>query len=381
MKRILIAAGALLLMGSAAFGQTRSETKLYDRTLAKPSVKAYDKFLKKYPSSVYADDIKARRDTLLYISPYSAEDASRLLSTLLPEGYSYKAVASRNEGVDRLYAICIGADSLSLGDLRFISFEKKLLGRAKTETWEKTGTYELAAADADGMSSREFADSSFSFKLRGTDYLYFNYLLSSADRTVQRYVSVCYAPADGTFDYVSFSGKNALEAGDGGQYRIVGRNDMVLDENKPQVRLMLQRIKENPRLEAIPERDYQTDLAIEWWLSNNDTSKSGKLSFNILPAECSLVEDFAGAKGKVSSAKYSAVILDRRGYTVIVVYQKASKDYVLAWAEPECRNKRTDRLLNSLSFDGPNTLEMFYYQGNRMFKFHLNLASKQLSKR
>ena len=41
--------------------QTPAETKLYNKTLKKPSVKAYDKFLNKYPQSVYSLEILTLR--------------------------------------------------------------------------------------------------------------------------------------------------------------------------------------------------------------------------------------------------------------------------------------------------------------------------------
>ena len=99
---------------------------------------------------------------------------------------------------------------------------------------------------------------------------------------------------------------------------------------------------------------------------------------NILQPECSLVQEFAAAKGKKNSAKYTAALFDHRGWTVIVVYQKASDDYILAWAEPEAKDHYRDRLLNSIAFDDANTLAMSYYHGNRTFKYRFNLTSKNL---
>ena len=61
---------------------------------------------------------------------------------------------------------------------------------------------------------------------------------------------------------------------------------------------------------------------------------------------------------------------------MIVVRQKADGQYVLAWAEPECEDHYRDRLLNSIKFEDANTLEMFYYHGNRHFDYKLNLSSK-----
>ena len=60
MKKIVLIVTLSIVAGVAAWGQTKAETKLYNKTLKKPSIAAYDKFLKKYPSSVYAADITAQ---------------------------------------------------------------------------------------------------------------------------------------------------------------------------------------------------------------------------------------------------------------------------------------------------------------------------------
>ena len=54
--------------------QTPAETKLYNKTLKKPSVKTYDKFLNKYPSSVYSLEILTLRDSTRFAA-VDKEDA------------------------------------------------------------------------------------------------------------------------------------------------------------------------------------------------------------------------------------------------------------------------------------------------------------------
>ena len=98
----------------------------------------------------------------------------------------------------------------------------------------------------------------------------------------------------------------------------------------------------------------------------------------ILSPESSLVMDFASAGGKQQSARYSAVIMDIRGYSVIVVYQKEDGNYVLAWAEPESRDHMKDRLLNDIRFIDANTLNVHFYHGRRDFSYKLNLSSKKV---
>ncbi len=382
MRRFLAVSVLALLVGAAScLAQTKAETKQYDKALAKPSVAAYDKFLKKYPSSVYADEIKARRDTLLHVSPYSEEQASAIVRSLLPEGAEFKAIPLRSGGVDRIYAVCIASDTLALDRVRIYSAERIPGKKNRPDLWKALGSYEVPSADAEGMSGRHFVDSSYSFRIKGADWFGFSYLMSSADGSQQVYVEACYCPSSDAFDAVAFRGSNTLKAGSGELYRITGRIEKNLSggESQPQQRLMVSRLEGNPSLDEVPERDYLTDAAIEWWVEHNPgaLTSANKLNFNILPSECSLVEGFAAAKGKVNSGKYRAALMDVRGYTVVVVYQKESADYVLAWAEPECRDKYRDRLLNSIELDG-STLVMSFYKGSSYFKYSLNLASKTL---
>ena len=148
MKRILLAALVLLLAAAPLSAQKRAETKLYNKTLEKPSVAAFDKFLKKYPSSVYAEDILARKDTLLNISPYDLAQARSIAAGLLDGPGEFLAIADRREAVDRIYALCLDGDGLALDQVRIVTFVKNAGG------WEREGVYDAPAADAEGMERR-----------------------------------------------------------------------------------------------------------------------------------------------------------------------------------------------------------------------------------
>ena len=377
MRKILPVAFALLLAALPLSAQTKAETKLYNKTLSKPSVEAFDKFLRKYPSSVYAAEIAARKDTLLNISPYSEAQAAAIAAELLPGGVSFRAIADRREAVDRIYAVCLDGEGLALDQVRIVTLEK---GRS---AWAMTGTYDAPASSADGMAERAFVDGTQTFDIRGTRFLRFNYLMRSADGAQQAYVAAAYAPQTDDFGCVSFSGKDIRRGDDA--YRISGRSDAALLSglDRPWMRLLLKDVDENPCLEAIPENFWLTDAAIEWWLEQNPgaLTDATHLKFNIIQKESSLVEEFTKARGKKNSGKYTAAMFDHRGYTVIVAYQKADDNYVLAWVEPECKDHYRDRLLNSIAFDDANSLAMSYYHGNRTFKYHLNLASKNLRRK
>ena len=374
MRKLLTAALVLLLAAAPLSAQKRAETKLYQKTLSKPTLEAFDKFLKKYPSSVYAEDILARKDTLLNISPYDEAQAERIAAELLPGGIEFRALADRREAVDRIYAVCLEGENLALDQVRIVTLRKGADG------WSQEGVYDAPASDAEGMRFREFVDETSVVDIRGTRYLFFHYLMSGMGG--QAYVAAAYAPQTDEFGCVTFRGKSILGSGHVPQYNILGRSDeaMLSGMDRPWMRLLLKDIQDNPWLEVIPEEHLFTDAALEWWLEQNPDALTSAthLKFNILQEESSLVKEFAAAKGKKNSSKYTAAMFDHRGYTVIVVYQKADGNYVLAWAEPEAKDHYRDRLLNSIAFDDANTLAMSYYHGNRTFKYRLNLTSKNL---
>ena len=201
--KLTIAAVLLLLAAAPLSAQTKAETKLYQKTLAKPTVDAFDKFLKKYPSSVYAEDILARKDTLLNISPFSETQAAAIAAPLLPADAAFRAIADRREAVDRIYAVCLDGEGLSMDQVRIVTLR---LGR---EGWAQEGVYDAPSTDAEGMVSRRFVDETSVVTIRGTRFLLFNYLMSSTGEAEQTYVAAAYAPQTDEFGSVSFRGKGS----------------------------------------------------------------------------------------------------------------------------------------------------------------------------
>lgn len=361
---------AAVLLCGAADAQTKSETRNYNKTVAKPSLKAYDSFLKKYPSSVYAGDIAARRDTLLNISPYGDEEAAEIIRTHIPAGSDIRAFAVRKNAVDRIYAMRPGK-----GVMEIFSIEKA------GDVWIELNTYRPPLTLDERFGEWEFADQSGTFRIRDEVFFRVSLLASTADRKEQTYVGACYSPDSDYWGHICFRGKNCMEDGSDAPYHISGRYDDSMSRlADPQMRMILADMKKNPHLEEIPDNEYYTELAIQWWIENNPDALTGAthLKMNQLDKESTLVQHFEAARGRQESARYAAAIMDIDGYTVIVARQKSDGEYMLAWAEPECRDSKRDRLLNNIYFSSPTVLTMNYYEGRRIFRYRLNLASKQL---
>lgn len=364
----------LVLPALPALAQTKAETRQYGKTVAAGDLKSFDKFLKKYPNSVYAQDILARKDTLLNITPYSLSDAEAIASPFVGENAMFKAVPSRKEAVDRIDVISVKADSLKVGEFRLMALLKGSEG-----VWRMDSFYDRIVFDDDEISSVEFVDSCFVASVSRSDCLFFNCLLSSGNSSHQDYLAVAWFPSRDLVSTELFSGKSVLGKDETG-YRILGRMEQADDVATPEKNLLRKMISENARLEKVSDADYFTDQAIGFWLDNNPDAltTATRIKASAIPEGSSLIDRYKAAKGKQSSAKYTAAMFDFRGYTIIVVYVKSSGDYILAWVEPECKDHNRDRLLNNIEFEDANSLEMFYYQGRKYFKYHYNITSKTL---
>lgn len=375
-RKIFLAALVLAAAVAGASAQTRAESRLYGKTLEKPSLEAYDKFLKRFPESVYAADIEARKDTLLNISPYTLADAEAIASGFLPSGSLFKAFPQRSSAVDMIYAICIDAPDLDESHVRLYTLE---LG---SDGWILNNSYESPSSGHGPKTEKQFVDSTSCFRIAGKSCFRINYLASVPGSGKLSYVAGTWIPQDDSYTEVKFNGNDILQPGDSLDYRIEGRSNesSLVNTDRTAIRLMLADMQKNPGLVQISEGDYVTDAAIEWWLENNPgaTTSATSVDMNILPENSSLVERFNSERDKKNSSKYTASLFDIRGYSVIVVKQKSDGKYLLAWAEPECKDHYRDRLLNNILFDGTNTLKMYYYHGRQHFDYELNLASKSI---
>ncbi len=404
MKRLISIAVLTALSLGMLYAQTPAETKLYNKTLKKPSVKAYEKFLAKYPSSVYSLEILTLRDSTLFAavdkedseaveafaaahpdsplsgqvgdviarhntSPLSKEEAMAAVRALAPSatdavGYrranrDYALGLSAEGGALTLYRCALGADGAwALADTR--SLERYNLD-GKLADCKLDGPVELVEID-------------------GKKFLSFNYINSSDNSKGIEYVVSLFNPADDSVTHSMFYGRD-MSAKDG--LKIEGQcpealSSLVLPENA----WLLNRINSDPRFEQISKANALTDDSIAWWLEKNPEAetRASRLNFGALDEESSLVAGFKAARSrdKDSSRSFTAALFDIRDYTVIVAYSKTYKNYILVWCEPVCKNKNRDKLLNTIYFEDDTSLALFYYKGKTTFKNRINLANRSI---
>jgi hypothetical protein len=404
MKRLFAIAAAVFLTMGALSAQTPAETKLYNKTLKKPSVKAYDKFLKKYPSSVYSLEILTLRDSTLFAA-VDQEDAAAVEA--FAAAYPDSPLASQIE------AVIARHNTSPLSREEALAAVRKLAPSAADAVGYRRANRDyalgLAAEDgalklfrcalgADGawtlvdtaLPERYNLDSKLSdcrldgpielVEINEKKFLSFNYINSTENNKAIEYVASLYEPVEGSVTHAMFYGRD-MSAKDG--LKIEGQCPEALSTIAlPENAWLLNRINSDSRFIPIAKADALTDDSIAWWLEKNPEAetRATRLNFGTLDEESSLVAGFkkARSRDKDSSKNFTAAMMDIRDYTVIVAYSKTYKNYILVWCEPVCKNKNRDKLLNNIYFEDDNSLALFYYKGKTTFKNRINLANRSI---
>lgn len=353
--RILLVAG-LVLLPFCLGAQTRSETSLYNKTIKKLSVKSADKFLKKYPNSVYAPKVLHLKDSLL-LADYLDKNVSRISreDALAVAGDALDAIGWKKDGAEHVLAL---DKDLSL---RILSPD----GSLEEQRGIPVYTMEDPAPPLSLALPLELIEPLGARR----SYLHFAYRGGNSE-----YVEVLYRPEEDLVQQALFYGTPLQEG------RIEGQSPEMMEGLMPSAEQMwlVGRLRENPSLIPLSKADLLTDGAIRWWLDKNPKAQTtaSKLSFGRLDPESSLVEACKKAR-KEKGKSYSVAQLDIRGYTVLCAVKGG--EYSLIWCEPVCRNRATDPYIKSFYFENDGTtLDVVYYKGKTTFKNKISLASQGL---
>ena len=379
----MLAFALLLCAGVPATAQSKKEMKLYEKTLQTRTATAYNKFLKKFPSSVYAPEISALRDTLLSISPISADEAFDVLTGLMPElkrdenqPQILKAIGYRDEGRDYVLGVCIAPSIVPSGVVRVYGSEcvKGVWQPVFTADYERYNLNEMVDGRSFLLGNVELV------KVGEQRWLHAGYRNVPADGQVLEHVETLLEPLGTTAISAVFYGKPL----DGQMRRIEGQSPEALvapEMRSEEINYLLAAMEENHSLVQITHADALTDEAIAWWLENNPKAATSakKLLFGQLPEECSIVEAFKKNRNRETSGNYTAALFDIRGYTV-VCERNGAGEYALVWCEPKCKDRSRDKYLNTIYFEKGATLCFYYYKGRTTFKYRINLANKNISR-
>ncbi len=378
MRFIKILAAAILALSilkplpvaaqTSAATQSKAETSLYTKTLAKPSVKAADKFLKKFPESVYAPVIRHLKDSL-QTAEFQKKNVSQITKdeALQKAGECLDAVGWKKDGTEHILALTVLPGAIAPTELTL----RILSPNGAPETAKTIPVYTLQDPQKPFRLALPLEVVSPLGPRR--NYLHFAYY-NGADE----YVEVLYLPEEDILHQAMFYGNPVGKD----QQHIEGQSPEMMEglQLTAETAWLVGRLKDNPSLIPISKADYLTDAAIRWWMEKNPGagSKSARISFGRLDPESSIVQAYS-KKAKEKGKNCNAALFDIRGYTVICVRSRTDGEYSLAWCEPVCRNRNRDKLLNTIYFESDGvTLVLFYYTGKTTFKYRLSTASHTL---
>ncbi len=388
MKRFFPLILGLLVISASAGAQSKGETSLYGKTLRKPSVKAAEKFLNKYPESVYAPRVLRLRDSLVYFG-LDPEDASGVKafcgsypdSPFLPlaqerirqhntsrlshdealerAGNCLDAIGWRKDNVEHILALD--------GDLQL----RVLSPDGDLQETRSISQYTLSDTPS---SPALVLPMEILAPLGRRPYVHFAYLNGDSE-----YVEVLYLPEEDLVHQALFYGTPQKPA-EGARFRIEGQSPEAIEglALTPEVAWLVGRFQENSALVPLSKADLLTDTSIQWWLQRNPKAETTatKLVFGQLDPESSLVAAYKKAK-KEKGKNSSAALFDIRGYTVICTARGG--EYNLIWCEPVCKNKKKDKYISTIYFENDGTtLDVCYYKGNTTFKLKISLPSQSL---
>jgi len=301
------------------------------------------------------------------VTPTSAQADSILSAMASPAGAFRTYVLGENED-SKIYGFIPSRDSAQVKVLSIIPVRGE---------WTLGSSVTYPDGGENGFSFTGFVEDTVGVvETSGVKFLTYS-TMRQKDGQVQKLLSI-YKPELDSFQRLSFIGKRLSD----GKIEGSSNENFVIGLERPEMRWAVARLHSDPELVFISEADLMTDQAIEWWISKNPSALTGtsRITFGKIDEGSSLVAAYQKAT-KENLDAYRAATFDIRGYTVVVSFRKSDGGYSLVWAEPVCKNKKTDRYLNTIYKASGNTLSMFYYKGNTTFKNNLNLANGSLQKR
>ncbi len=401
-----VAALSLSAQGTAA-AQNKAETKLYNTVLAKGDLKNANKFLAKFPQSVYAPKVQRLKDSIVFHN-LDANDVVAYMNFVEQNPKSHFTSAANNK-IEQLNKSTISdAQAMDAALQSGLPKESVLAAKGvKSRNKEHVvavlapqgGYYTLVTLVQDGgkwaeanrqseqvytndEDLKEFAllPNLEAVTINGKQYLFFSYTNSStaADKRSRipnnnRELAVnLYSLEDNSIYNALYSGKmqdgilygSTMESAQSG---LMGNQEQIY---------LLRRLKGMENLKPYDKELFRTQETIGWWYENNPQN-AGNLQFGIIPDSAELVQRFKGSKGKENVGQYTVAMFDICHNTVVVVHNRADNVYSLALCQPVPQNNN-ELELNTFYGEKGNTLVLYYYKGKNAIKKRLNLGSKRM---
>lgn len=390
-RTVLLFAISTLLF-TPVFAQKKGETKLFKNTIAKGDTTSFNKFLAKYPNSVYAPTIQAKKDSLIKsynTTIYSKEEAGRIFSENVAAaanklyGVDFVALSARKNNKEYI----VGVISPSKEDpytLQIVRIDETAPGQ-----WQESFSNNASRYMQDDnlkLFSMASIDDIFNGKttpqeviIDGEKHICFyhlNYTEGTDERSgwpnnTAELVANLVSLGDGTLFSSIYAGERNGNEIEGSCADIAQVGIMAT----PQMNWLMRSFGKSTQLKPFDKEKELTKKAIQWWYDNNPQG-STRLNFGVLEENHPIVKRFLEDKYIESSKSNRATFFEIMGTTVICNYNKGTKQYLLLHCEKQPSDSQKEKSLNTLYFEKDNTIVLYYYKGKQAIKERIDLNAK-----
>ena len=380
------------LLFTPLFAQKKGETKLFKTTIAKGDTTSFNKFLAKYPNSVYAPTIQAKKDSLIKsynTTIYSKEEAGRIFSENVAAaankvyGIDFVALSARKNNKEYIVGVIApGKDDPST--LQIVRIDETAPGQ-----WQESFSNNASRYMQDDnlkLFSMASIDDIFNGKttpqeviIDGEKHICFyhlNYTEGTDERSgwpnnTAELVANLVSLGDGTLFSSIYAGERNGNEIEGSCADIAQVGIMAT----PQMNWLMRSFGKSTQLKPFDKEKELTKKAIQWWYDNNPQG-STRLNFGVLEENHPIVKRFLEDKYIESSKSNRATFFEIMGTTVICNYNKGTKQYLLLHCEKQPSDPQKEKSLNTLYFEKDNTIVLYYYKGKQAIKERIDLNAK-----
>ncbi len=381
-----------LICITPTFAQKKGETKLFNTTIAKGDTLSFNKFLAKYPKSVYAPIIQAKKDSLIKsynTTSLSKEEAASIFKANVTaaanseSGVSFLALSGKKNNREYIVGV-IAPPNSDPYTLKVIRIDETTPG-----IWEESFNIDANRyMQDDALTLFSLASSNDIFgktctpeeiTIDGEKYIHFNYI-NHSEGTDERsgwpnnnieFVTNLLSMADGTIYSTIYAGERNDDTIEGSCADMAQGGSMAT----PQMTWLMRSLGQCNQLKPFDRDKALTKKAIQWWYDNNPEG-STKLNFGVLEEDHPIVKRFLEDKYIEKSKSNSATFFNIMGTTVICNYNKGTNQYLLLSCEKEPANPETEKSLNTLYFEKENVIVLYYYKGKKAIKERIDLNAK-----
>lgn len=419
-RRIILL--TILFCGFATLveAQTKAETKLYNTTKSKEDIKSINKFLAKFPNSVYANEITKLKDSITFFK-LNKNDVTAYMNFVQECPNSYYLSAAYKE-IERLNTSSISdAQSKEIAAAyfggsapdKYIAKSVKYLNNENIVlVWENkgNGSYNIEVLTQNGnnwnksnsltenkyilddnLKEFEFVESCKVVNISGEQYLQFSYTNRSnkvdnrskiANNNVEYIVNI-YSIKDNSVFCAMYSGlcdlEQAAQPFNQQGFAIYGKCNDTAGGGMyatDQMKHLIKEISNNSKLQPLDKERFLTQETIQWWYNNNPEGAK-QLKFGAMEKENPIAIAFEQSTQKEKVGDKIVNFFDIFGTTVIVAYDRVDKTYALVWCEPVAV-KKSDAELSNLYQEKQSVIALVYYKGNTVYKKRINLNSRAI---